>query len=60
MQVDTATTIESASLPPKKAFYTSLSFQVLAGVAVAVVIYARVPKVRNYIRKVLFGLKVRT
>jgi hypothetical protein len=30
------------------------------GVAVAIVIYARVPKVRNYIRKVLFGLKVRT
>ena len=38
MQVDTATTIESASLPPKKAFYTSLSFQVLAGVAVAVIL----------------------
>lgn len=30
------------------------------GVAVAIVIYARVPKVRNYIRKVLFGPKVRT
>jgi len=29
-------------------------------VAVAIVIYARVPKVRTYIRKVLFSLKVRT
>src|ERR1700720_3809517 len=38
MQVDTATTIETAPLPPKKAFYTSLSFQVLAGVGIAVIL----------------------
>ena len=38
MLVDTATTGEAASPPGKKAFYTSLSFQVLAGVAIAVIL----------------------
>jgi len=38
MLVDNATAMENASLPRKKAFYTSLSFQVLAGVAIAVVL----------------------
>jgi aerobic C4-dicarboxylate transport protein len=38
MLVDNATTLETASLPRKKPFYTSLSFQVLAGVAIAVIL----------------------
>ncbi|HWY06495.1 MAG TPA: dicarboxylate/amino acid:cation symporter [Candidatus Acidoferrales bacterium] len=38
MLVDNATAMENASLPRKKAFYTSLSFQVLAGVTIAVVL----------------------
>ena len=38
MPVEPAITIEASPLPPKKPFYTGLSFQVLAGVAVAVVL----------------------
>src|SRR5712664_3532170 len=38
MLADTATTPEADSPPRKKAFYTGLSFQVLAGVAIAVIL----------------------
>jgi len=38
MPVDTSVTTEPASPPRKKPFYTGLSFQVLAGVAVAVIL----------------------
>ena len=38
MPVEPAITIEASQLPRKKAFYTGLSFQVLAGVAVAVIL----------------------
>src|ERR1700719_1095680 len=38
MSVEPAITIEASQLPRKKAFYTGLSFQVLAGVAVAVIL----------------------
>src|SRR3984893_2377312 len=38
MWVEPAITIEASQLPRKKAFYTGLSFQVLAGVAVAVIL----------------------
>jgi aerobic C4-dicarboxylate transport protein len=38
MLVDTAATIDVASPPQKKPFYTGLSFQVLAGVALAVIL----------------------
>jgi aerobic C4-dicarboxylate transport protein len=38
MLVDTAATPEPAPPPRKKAFYTGLSFQVLAGVAIAVIL----------------------
>jgi len=38
MLVESATTSEAASPPRKKPFYTGLSFQVLAGVAIAVIL----------------------
>jgi aerobic C4-dicarboxylate transport protein len=38
MPIDTASTIETAPLPRKKALYMGLSFQVLAGVALAVIL----------------------
>ena len=38
MLADTTLAIEDSPLPRKKAFYTGLSFQVLAGVAIAVIL----------------------
>src|SRR5467141_1568049 len=38
MLVPTATALETPSLPPKKPFYTGLSFQVLVGVAIAIIL----------------------
>src|ERR1700682_4571716 len=38
MLVPTATALETTSLPPKKPFYTGLSFQVLLGVAIAIIL----------------------
>src|ERR1700681_1578708 len=38
MLVPTATALETTSLPPKKPFYTGLSFQVLVGVATAIIL----------------------
>jgi len=38
MPSDTTLAVEDSPLPRKKAFYTGLSFQVLAGVAIAVVL----------------------
>ena len=38
MLVTTATALETPSLPPRKPFYTGLSFQVLVGVAIAIIL----------------------
>src|SRR5467141_67784 len=38
MLVPTATALETPSLPPKKPFYTGLSFQVLVGVGIAIIL----------------------